>query len=76
MGLPSGMPPQEVAYCFSLPLPPSFIALSKDLFVFRTPFGPLIEFSMSRFLEPANLPPECCSFEARLVFQNPFDRVV
>src|SRR6267143_4719770 len=76
MRLPTGMPPKKFAHGVSLPFPPRLIAFSKDLVVFWTPGCALIELSIQRLLESANLSPQSCSLEARLVLQNSFDRVV
>jgi hypothetical protein len=70
------MPPKKFAHGVSLPFPPRLIAFSKDLVVFWTPGCALIELSIQRLLESANLSPQPCSLEARLVLQNSFNRVV
>ena len=70
------MPPKKFAHCCSLPIPPFPITLPKDLVVFCTPDRAPIKFSIRRLLEPANLSPQFRSFEARLVFENSFDRIV
>src|SRR5260370_1099235 len=70
------MPPKKFAHSFSLSIPPFLITFSKDLVVFWTPRRALIERSIQRLLESANLSPQLRSFEAWLVLQNSFDRIV
>lgn len=70
------MPPKKSAHRFALPIPPIRIPFSKDFVVFWTPDRALIELSFQRLLESANLSPQSCSLEARLMLQNSFDRVV
>src|SRR5260370_40259075 len=70
------MPPKKFAPRFSLSIPPFLISFSKDLVVFWTPRRALIERSIQRLLESANLSPQLRSFEAWLVLQNSFDRIV
>src|SRR5467141_2271325 len=74
--LPARMPPKKLAHRFSLPFPPCLIAFSKDLVVLWAPGRALIELSIRRLLEPANLSPQFRSSEAWFVFQNSFDGVV
>ncbi len=56
--LPAGMPPKKFAYRFSLPFPPFPITFANYLVVFWTPGRALIELSVRRLLEPANLSPQ------------------
>src|SRR6185437_2638809 len=64
---------QKFAYCFPLSLPSTFIPLTKDLFVIRSPYRTTIGRTSQEILEPPNATPQNDPLHLWFVPQDPFD---